>query len=135
DELALAGKRRTEKRAELGPVGVARLQGVAAAVEPEDERCAGEGAEHDGEATVFGEVGGGFVAAAGGVEIADAFRAEDAKGVHALGREIYAAGGGRARDEEKFLFGDEAPVSGRELGEEFRHPFRASVRGSGGALR
>ncbi len=110
----------------MGPLGVGGLDGAAAGVDAKDEGGGIEGAHHEGEATVFEEVRGGLVAAAGDVEVADARGGEDAEGVHALGREVDAAGVGSGGDEVDFLRGDEVAVGGGKGGDELGHGERGS---------
>ena len=113
--------RRAEEQAELRPFGIARADGATAPIDSQDQRRALERTEHEGGASVFGEVRGGFVAAARDIKIADAVRREDAKGVHALRREIDAAAGRCGGDEKDLLSADKIAVVGRESGEDFCH--------------
>jgi|SRR6516225_4511903 len=50
---------------------------------------------------------GSFIATAGDIKINHALRTDNAKRIHTLGRKIDAPLGGRSRDEEHFLAGDE----------------------------
>ena len=79
-------------------------------MQPHDVGRPLEGAEHDGDATVLSQVGGGLGAAAREVEIGDRVLVEHGEGaVEALGGEVDVPVGGewRGRDEEEVLRLDE----------------------------
>ena len=63
-------------------------------IQAQDPRWAGEGAEHESDAPVVAQVGGGLGAAAGQVKVGDGPFVEDGEGIGvALGREVDVAAG------------------------------------------
>ena len=70
------------------PLEVARTHHAAFAINTDDLGDGAEAAEHQGNAAVLTQMGGGLVAAAGYIEVGDGARVKDAEGVHALGRKV-----------------------------------------------
>ena len=68
----------------------AAMDGAAAPIEPEDQRRAFDGAEHDGDPAVGQQMGRRLVAAAGAVEIAGRVVADDAETVGRARRDVDA---------------------------------------------
>jgi hypothetical protein len=123
DDLAHAGEF-GEMFCEIGPIGIVGGDGSSGSIETEDFGGFFEGAEHESDSGIFQKMGGGFVAAAGEVEVGDLCGREDSKSSRqALGGDVDVAigrerGGG---DEEEGLGFDEGLQFGGDFGVEVGH--------------
>lgn len=88
DDLAHAGEL-AEAWPQRIPLGRARQHRMAAAVQPQDARGAGERAEHKRDPPVLAQVRRGLIPAAGQVEVCHALGRQDAQAVEAFGREVH----------------------------------------------
>ncbi len=64
---------------------------MAFAIDAQDEWVFAKATHHDGDAPIFGQVCGGFIATACEIEVSDLVVVEASEGVHAFGREVDAA--------------------------------------------
>lgn len=61
------------------------------AIDAQDEWVFVKATHHDGDAPIFGQVCGGFIATACEIEVSNLVVVETSEGVHAFGREVDAA--------------------------------------------
>src|SRR5690606_10193403 len=79
--------------------------------------------EHEGDAAVLRDMGGGFVAAARDVDIGDGSGIDHPETIHPLGRQIDASIGWRRRHEEDLLRFDKALDVFGDAGPEIAHAY------------
>ena len=115
---------------QFGPAGILRQHWNAAAIKPIDQRRLIEGAEHDGDAAIGEQMRVGLVPGTTEIKVCDAVRAEHAKAVHALWRQVDPGIRRRRSDKEHRLRSDENAVLIGDLIEELGHfaPFMSPCR-------